>query len=69
MDLPTIISENPLQTANINTQPDNPEWLCKHAGAKVIDNITRRYYCLKCNPKGGRIRKCPQPLFLSVLRK
>lgn len=67
MDLPTIISQNPLQNANINTQTDNPIWLCKHTGAKIIDIETNRYHCLKCNPKNGRIRICPQKLILSAL--
>lgn len=69
MDLPATIFTNPLTNICINARTKTPKWLCAHPDAKVMDIEKQRYHCLICNPKSGNVRKIPQPVFLSHLRK
>jgi hypothetical protein len=57
---------NPL--FGLNSDENRPHWVCRHSEAKITDYLNKRYVCLKCNPKNGRVKICPQKLYLSVLR-
>jgi len=57
---------NPL--FGLKSELNRPTWVCKHSEAKITDYLNKRYLCIKCNPKNGRVKICPQALYMSVLR-
>jgi len=68
MDLPYVVKANPLQALNINAQPNKPHWLCDHPCAKITDITTKRFNCLKCNPRNGAVRKVSQEQIMGALK-
>ena len=58
---------NPL--FGLKCEENRPQWVCKHSEAKITDYLNKRYVCMICNPKSGRVKICPQPLYLSILRE
>jgi hypothetical protein len=58
---------NPL--FGLKSEENRPPWVCKHSEAKITDYVNKRYICMKCNPKNGRVKICPQSMYLSVLRE
>jgi hypothetical protein len=68
MDLPSVININPLNTLKILGPPNPPSWLCAHPQAVITDPTTKRYTCLKCNPRGGKVKKFSQLDIASALK-
>jgi hypothetical protein len=68
MDLPLVIKLNPLAALSVNTPSNKPSWFCNHPNAKVTDPTTKRYNCLKCNPRNGAVRKVSQEQILGALK-
>jgi len=69
MDLPQIINNNPVYQLRLSAEANKPSWLCDHVNAKVTDPENKRYNCLKCNPRGGNIRKISQvQIYTAVLK-
>lgn len=58
---------NPL--FGLKSEENRPQWICKHSEAKITDYVNKRFICIKCNPKNGHVKICPQSMYLYVLRE
>ena len=58
---------NPL--FGLKSKENRVTWICKHSEAKITDYTNKRFVCLKCNPKSGHVKICPQSMYMSVLRE
>ena len=67
MDLPVTIINNPLFALRIAAISTKPSWLCSHIDAKVTDFETKRYFCMKCNPRGGAMRRIPMRTIMDTV--
>jgi len=69
MDLPQTININPVYQLRLSAEANKPSWLCAHVNAKVTDPENKRYNCLKCNPRGGNMRRISQLQIHNALQK